>query len=780
MKKGAPKCVLEGRLVTKLLPECQALVIPVDDVRFGQELSGLSTSTCRRAEWVAKDLVFKTIIEDKASLARFCAVVNSLAMSRFFFIAPIQGFTASEPYGVFYDFYPNSEKLSACVESLPNLSKTLISAFVCYGMTYLETTGTIHGSLHSGNILIDGKRRPIITDAGLGRQYDLFTGDRKDAVSWIAPEILLGSHANYNSDVYSFGVMLYEISEGYRPHHTLTNRAYLSSLRSGTLEPLKFVKTNETMKKVILECMKRNPDERPSFAELYSLFYKRVLYFENGDENEIDQVLAMYPLRIALWPEVIKPTAVPAPVVGDCAAPQDDHLKKLLDTVDAVDINGIGNMCEFLKGHVMKGRTNEQHATRVLAAICRAGEKSPGHLKELVKTKFLSCIHIESRVQADAVLPLVKEVLSADISLLASELLRFVSVMFIWKPREMLSAFALYISKQNVPVTVQKMGFFLGLAPVFAPSKQSSRYCQILFYMMKKDNAVARTLDRDILKVVRALLCSPDRKAVALVGPYLSSRLMMDFSVISSAIEWQALAPWIVRLSSIPVQKECVRFMLEQARSSIDGFALVMKYVTLSQEHGMLLLEDCQWMTEELPTYEHTFRLMLAIFAYVGLRPIIAERNECFGLMKAVCLPDESRLHAILSIFTRMTSPLTPAIVKRAFDAGLFRCYEQVARQANNILCIDAYILLMHYVSVTTHTTDLAHTTQVIVDLARSNSVWYNQLSPRILPFFAQASHYSDCAAVLKNAGLADYFRNLLQLEGYAPYAQQVLDNMAK
>jgi hypothetical protein len=109
-------------------------------------------------------------------------------------------------------------KLSWRIGPIPIAVQTLIAAFICYAITYPEVNQFIHEVFHSGNICLSPELLPIVTDSSLCCVYDYFKIEKSaDYISWIAPELLIGSHPNYNVHLYSYGVLSFEFFESRRP-----------------------------------------------------------------------------------------------------------------------------------------------------------------------------------------------------------------------------------------------------------------------------------------------------------------------------------------------------------------------------------------------------------------------------------------------------------------------------------------------------------------------------------------------------------------------------------
>ncbi|KIJ61124.1 hypothetical protein HYDPIDRAFT_31631 [Hydnomerulius pinastri MD-312] len=92
---------------------------------------------------------------------------------------------------------------------------------VAAGLQYLHSFPVIHGDLSSGNILIDDRGQPCLTDFGLctvlgglygGSSFLVNSTCRPGTVRWSAPEVVLESPPSKASDVFSFGCIMLQAS----------------------------------------------------------------------------------------------------------------------------------------------------------------------------------------------------------------------------------------------------------------------------------------------------------------------------------------------------------------------------------------------------------------------------------------------------------------------------------------------------------------------------------------------------------------------------------------
>jgi serine/threonine protein kinase len=145
------------------------------------------------------------------------------------------------------------------------------------GMQYLVQKNIVHRDLSLRNLLV-GRGNELdkyivkISDFGLsrimGKNY-YKTDDATIPIRWSAPEVLEKGIFSSKSDVWSFGIVLWELfSLGNIPYTGMTNKEVIQFVLSDNrLE--KPTKCPDEIYELMLKCWNKNPQERPTFQELY-------------------------------------------------------------------------------------------------------------------------------------------------------------------------------------------------------------------------------------------------------------------------------------------------------------------------------------------------------------------------------------------------------------------------------------------------------------------------------------------------------------------------------
>ncbi|KAM9369613.1 tyrosine-protein kinase Fgr isoform 3-T3 [Phaethornis superciliosus] len=149
-----------------------------------------------------------------------------------------------------------------------------MAAQIAAGMAYIERMNYIHRDLRAANILVGENLVCKIADFGLARliednEYTARQG-AKFPIKWTAPEAALFGKFTIKSDVWSFGILLTElVTKGRVPYPGMNNREVLEQVERGYRMQCPG-SCPPSLHEVMVQCWKREPEERPTFEYLQS------------------------------------------------------------------------------------------------------------------------------------------------------------------------------------------------------------------------------------------------------------------------------------------------------------------------------------------------------------------------------------------------------------------------------------------------------------------------------------------------------------------------------
>ncbi len=148
-----------------------------------------------------------------------------------------------------------------------------IGGQIASGLAAAHRANIIHRDMKPSNILVFPDGRVKIADFGLAvSRVELDQSDPGEfagTLAYASPEQLQGFAIDHRSDIWSLGIVLYEMVAGHHPFAEEHSAAIAYAILHETPPPLRELRaeTPEPLEQLVLQCLKKPPEERPQTAE---------------------------------------------------------------------------------------------------------------------------------------------------------------------------------------------------------------------------------------------------------------------------------------------------------------------------------------------------------------------------------------------------------------------------------------------------------------------------------------------------------------------------------
>jgi len=148
-----------------------------------------------------------------------------------------------------------------------------ISKQVALAMDHAHSNGIVHRDIKPHNIMLSEDGMIKVADFGIARAVSsstiAHTNEAVGSVHYAPPEQARGGYVDARSDIYSFGIMMFELATGRVPFEGDTPiTVALKHLKEQVVPPsLINMKISQSLEKVILKCIQKEPGDRYQEAE---------------------------------------------------------------------------------------------------------------------------------------------------------------------------------------------------------------------------------------------------------------------------------------------------------------------------------------------------------------------------------------------------------------------------------------------------------------------------------------------------------------------------------
>ena len=164
--------------------------------------------------------------------------------------------------------------LIAAEGKLPIDRAIAITRLLCLALEAAHHEGVVHRDLKPQNVLMDSSGQVFVSDFGLAKSLEgpstmaTTAGEVLGTPRYMSPEQAESKSADHRSDIYSLGLILYEMVTGDLPFGSDSIMQTMYQRVTQDPKPPQYLNPDvpDYLSKIILRCLKRDPEERYQHA----------------------------------------------------------------------------------------------------------------------------------------------------------------------------------------------------------------------------------------------------------------------------------------------------------------------------------------------------------------------------------------------------------------------------------------------------------------------------------------------------------------------------------
>ena len=779
--------------------------------------------------------IYKEKLEGK-KLRRYLNEIAIMSRTNNLFLIQFVGFTLYPPYCIITEYMRNSSLDRYILSKRPPVilsgtELTQIAIGVAYGMASLHSLGIIHRDLKAGNVLLDKNFLPKVCDFGISRFEDLENGmtEKIGTPNYMAPELITSKKYDFKVDVYSYAMLLYEMSEGVRPFKGLTTNDIFNRVINYDTRPRFTDRTPYALQQLISRCWAREPEERPTFEEIYHTFAGGKVYFLGTDRSKIIDLLKLIEFDQRHKIKSSRQNIIHKSYEQSSSAPESDSYGSsgYEESYEESETESeYSSSHETEKEKPTRGPAKESDAAFFSRIFCDPKdpdfhdnlEKYSNEVSYMKFNEFFSPLYtlFYNKVEVIPIMKAAQTMMDRDIQfILFFNCINFFNMMPIRNKDEIDSAvecisflfteMPVEISSKHIPVINSLMkkrpkkmlvlhSFYVrsfdiladpytlidnlrNFEETFIKKSTGYLYVSILYYLLTCYNSFAENRNVEskmsivkFLKATDALTLTTTYEAIANLGIELRS-LKSPIKHLNDANLWNPVLSVLMRQKNIKCTKKLLELLLLRSHASPRPWIILLN-IASSNEGAVFLLNHNSWMDEALRHPLEVAKLFLMIF----LDP--SRREECIRLtgfpimLNALIDSGDQKMHGAATTIIRR-APQTMELLNILSASGVIKSYIKLTVESKNKKMYSNSLLLFDALSRVGYIKEYQEYADLLIELIGNPNHTKDAITVIVsMSFFPQMVEY------FKEKKLNRYFMKLAKFDNYKEAANIMLYNM--
>ena len=779
---------------------------------FGEVRKAVQISTQR---YCASKQIFQSRIEG-TRFKRYISEVETMLKCDNLFMVPLVGFTIEPPYTIITEYMPGGsldkytrEKPKNGHHLTPN-QQGIIAIGIANGMMNIHKQNIIHRDLKTANILLDSNLWPKICDFGISRfeSNDHNLTGCIGTPQYMAPELVSSTKYDKKVDVYSYGLILYEMCELVKPFGDMTiNEIFLHVVERG--ERLKFSRTDKSIRELITKCWAQDPNERPSFEEIYNNFATGKLVWPGSDQKRISKFIEAINIDVAQREEQhniegnaeltqmlvsfmedtskapaisrdgMKSQNVPiASVLGNYNSPLfEGHLTYYSETIDESMFN---DFYRPISSH-LRSSTPPSVLNLIIRTLNMLMKRKGTFVKLLLDEGYFQQVPLDNEC-LDEIVSSFTILMAEHPKLVNKSLTRRIADLTYLKTEKMLVIISFFLRCENGEGVLPILDVLISLGEKMMDNNFGYLYIALLVNIAENSRVgITREQVEMVKNVFLRLMNSKVPKTRATV--YIAmSKLFADVNVetkqiiedISNEITREAALTLVAKFPVVKPSKHLYAALIKYAAKSSKPWIMFLR-IADTRQGANYLINHTEWSDYINTRADDACKLFLVLLMNQEVRSQVLELPFVPQILKAMqSIPGDDSLDAISIIIAFWATSSKRVAMISAPESTVLDDFFSAAMSGSFKAKISA-------LSVADTIGRICYVQELLV-VAKGlvEALQVRELSAKAIQATSTLSMYHQCAQMLNNEGLVLFFKDLVKIPGYEPAARFFLKNIKK
>ncbi|EAY10858.1 TKL family protein kinase [Trichomonas vaginalis G3] len=794
---------------------------------FGEVIKGVDKNS---GKIVAIKQIFSQKLEGN-KLRRYLGEIETMAKCNNFFLVPFVGFTTKPPYSIITEYMPNgalnSYTRSRCKDFLSGTQLTSISIGISFGMVHLHSLNIIHRDLKTGNILLDENFFPRICDFGIARFDDSETSILTKKIgtpNYMAPELITSNNYTNKVDVYAFAMILYEMSENVKPFQGLSVNDIFTGVVQKDKRPRFTNNTPPPLQKLIRKCWDRDPDVRPTFAQIFDEFSSGRVYFHETNKYEITKFVKMIKDNDALchrgddqsvfaiiekqlsentnqtqnnknieqntynsdeyYDEIEEEdysSESDDPATNVLRDPTNSLFSKYLDYYSKViTTNQFSAFYTPISIH-FKSSTSPSILKLIYNSCCTLMKRDKQFIPFFVTSKFFTKIPFVDTEVVDIIIECFSYLFIHYPKGLSQSNCKHINALFSFRPEKMLILHS-YYAKQLLSLTnpwpildnlmtIQRLVLKKGFGYL---------YISLFYYLIQNFPTYRKERLSHLKPIFMSFLSAKDDRTVETTYNCLSIVFgdlngQIDLSKATKHLTNKELSDSVlsllIRQNSIIPDEKLVSALIKVAGSSPKAW-MVMLIIAKTTEGKIFLLKNNNWISYAKKHLQQVSTLFFTIFADEETRELASNSEFFINILKILLESHDCHNMKIATLAVRR-APKSVAFIRRLEENGIIL---QFAVETQNGATDKYYTNCLSFIDDigrVCYSPSYLKFIPILTKLLSSQKFVSDAITAMVT-----LSFHSECSKAMKSDKLKKYFHNLASIEQYEKASKVFLKNL--